>query len=239
MSKININGINIRVLAAEGFNTSEVANTNQVWSAAGSYLTNKDSVRNSYSFTCGPYTEEEAKFVEQLVNGNHDFFPMRDGLESTTGLQPLSHYGTRITADGSEIASTLRYDLQLARDNMVYVSVLHGTHIYDFNTDSLLDTTPTVLDIYTLNGIFTIRNSAGFHDPIYSIIRTNCKVPSFANIDFDSWGDSPYVNVSGPLVDNRTIKCLGRAGVVTPLNSDLRTINIELFEVDDKYIRSR
>ena len=240
MTKIKVNGIELKVLASAGFTTKEEGQPNQVWTAAGSYLSNKHSVKNSYSFECGPYTEEEISFIEELINGRHDYFPMRDGFESTTGLQPLSNYNNYLTSSGGQISNSLRYDLQLTKGSRVYFKELHGVSVYDYDTDEVITNTPTIFDVYTMGGIFTIHNTIGFPDPLDFMIRTYSAIPeSLFPSDFSSWGDSPYVNVSGALVNNKEVKCLGRAGVVTPVTKTLRKISMELYEVDNKYTRTR
>ena len=239
MTFLKINNIPLKVLASGGFSTAEVSKSQETWSATGSFIRNKQAVKNSYSFKLGYYTDEEANFIVDVINGKTDCFKFKLGLESTTGLQPLSSHRIKLGDSQALLNAPLRYDLQLSQGHQVYVHGLHGVHIFDYDTNGRLDNVPIGVDIFNLSNIFTV---AGLfpNEPLNGIIRTYTQVPTEYQPYMlpQEWGDSPFIDVSGDLFSS-SVRMVGRASTVQKLSKELNEITVELFEIDERYVKSR
>ena len=234
MSTITINNIPIRQLR-EGTSIDETTTTHtESWSHTGSYLSNKEGVSEKYNFKCGVYDEARATALAHMINGNFHAFTYYNGLESGTGIKPLSSYQHTLTPNGVTIGDKLTY--KLSYDHCHVMLYAHGDDYYEY--DSLTDTLTsfgTDIIISYKHGILTISGTGTLE---FMTVFPMSNVPSLITGYFsrEALKNAPYLTVANPS-SNLDGLYLGVASTSKVLREDRYILTVEIQRINPKYLK--
>ena len=134
---LKINGIPINQLTS-GTKIDETTRVHsESWNQRGSYLSNKEGVRDAYEFQSGLYTEKEAEALMHIINGNFHAFTYDKGLESGTGLRPINPWSQKISTAGCTLSDKIVYKLPY---DHCFIELFEPIESQYYSYDSLTDT---------------------------------------------------------------------------------------------------
>ena len=232
---LKINNVSIKQMSAGTVRDESTVRHTESWSYNGSYLSNKEGITDIYKFQAGTYTEEVATALTHMINGNFHSFTYYNGLESGTGIKPLSTYQHTLTPNGVTIGDKLTYKLSYEHCSIVLYAYNDAYYEYDSLTDTSTSFGGSSIDISYKHGILTISGTGTIE---FMTVFPMSDVPSLVTGYFtrESLRKAPYIQVEGASSDHDGVY-LGQATSGKAFNEDKYILNIELKRINPQYLK--